>query len=65
MCRGLLTTQFQLKLIRSPLQDDFIQASDVPWPSEDEATVRVVGAGAGQFTYILVSEAGHFVSTLV
>jgi hypothetical protein len=30
-------------------------------PSKDVATVRAVGSGAGNFTYILVQGAGHFV----
>jgi hypothetical protein len=50
-----------LKLLQTPFQKEFLTTPDVPWPSEDVATVRAVGNGAGNFTYILVKEAGHFV----
>ncbi|KAI0056305.1 alpha/beta-hydrolase [Artomyces pyxidatus] len=50
-----------LKLFRTPFQQDFIHAADMPWPSEDIATVRSVGKGAGGMTFIKVAEAGHFV----
>ncbi|KAI0313693.1 Alpha/Beta hydrolase protein [Amylostereum chailletii] len=50
-----------LKRIQSPFQEEFITASDVPWPTKDVATVRSVGPGAGNFTFILLGEAGHFV----
>jgi len=49
-----------LKLLRTPFQDAFINAPDVPWPTKEEATVRVVGEGAGSMTFILVAQAGHF-----
>ncbi|KAF8320085.1 alpha/beta-hydrolase [Clavulina sp. PMI_390] len=49
-----------LKLIRSPFQADFIAGADVPWEGHN-ATVRVVGPGAGNMTYALVDGAGHFV----
>ncbi|KAF8581123.1 alpha/beta-hydrolase [Ramaria rubella] len=51
-----------LKLLPSPYQHRFINAQDLPWPSSAEATVRVVGEGAGDMTYILVADAGHFVA---
>ncbi|KAJ7181596.1 alpha/beta-hydrolase [Mycena crocata] len=51
-----------LKLIRSPFQDEFLRAPDVPWPTAKDATVRVVGEGAGKMTYILVAQGGHFVA---
>ncbi|KAJ7490596.1 alpha/beta-hydrolase [Mycena latifolia] len=53
-----------LKLLRTPLQSAFLCAPDVPWPpsNPEMATVRSVGAGAGNMTYILVAGAGHFVS---
>ncbi|KAF7348186.1 SET domain-containing protein [Mycena sanguinolenta] len=51
-----------LRLLQSPFQDEFLRAPDVPWPTTTQnATVRVVGEGAGNMTYILVAEAGHFV----
>jgi hypothetical protein len=50
-----------LKLLETPFQQEFLAAPDVPWPSEDVATVRTVGGGAGKMAYILVQEAGHFV----
>ncbi|KAF9002262.1 Alpha/Beta hydrolase protein [Cyathus striatus] len=53
-----------LKLLQSPFQEEFLKAQDIPWPSVDEAegtTARVVGSGAGNMTYILVNNAGHFV----
>ncbi|CAK5270086.1 unnamed protein product [Mycena citricolor] len=50
-----------LKEIQSPYQADFRDAPDVPWPTAEGATVRVIGPGAGSFTYILVEEAGHSV----
>ncbi|KAJ7165846.1 alpha/beta-hydrolase [Mycena filopes] len=50
-----------LKLIESPFQAEFISAPDLPWPSDGVATVRSVGTGAGNMTYILIREAGHFV----
>jgi len=53
-----------LKLLQSPFQDEFLHAPDVPWPTAqaEDGTVRVVGEGAGNFTYILVQQAGHFVA---
>ncbi|KAJ6587794.1 alpha/beta-hydrolase [Mycena sp. CBHHK59/15] len=51
-----------LKLLQSPFQDEFLRAPDVPWPTADDATVRVVGPGAGNMTYILVAQGGHFVA---
>jgi hypothetical protein len=51
----------QLKLLQSPFQEEFNRAPDVPWPTVEDATVRVVGEGAGNMTYILVAQAGHFV----
>ncbi|KAJ6582108.1 alpha/beta-hydrolase [Mycena capillaripes] len=50
-----------LKLLRTPFQREFISSSDVPWPSDGIATVRSVGPGAGNMTYILMHGAGHFV----
>ncbi|KAF8215114.1 Alpha/Beta hydrolase protein [Mycena galopus ATCC 62051] len=51
-----------LKLLQSPFQDQFVHAPDVPWPTAKDATVRVVGEGAGNLTYILVAQAGHGVA---
>ncbi|KAJ7738412.1 alpha/beta-hydrolase [Mycena metata] len=51
-----------LKLLPSPFQDEFLRTPDVPWPKEEDATVRVVGEGAGNMTYILVAQGGHFVA---
>ncbi|KAK7018143.1 SET domain-containing protein [Favolaschia claudopus] len=55
-----------LKLIKSPFQDEFLRAPDVPWPTaeeaEAEATVRVVGEGAGNMTWILIDGGGHFIA---
>ncbi|KAJ6551779.1 Alpha/Beta hydrolase protein [Mycena capillaripes] len=53
-----------LKLLQSPFQDEFLRAPDVPWPTadSDEATVRVVGEGAGNMTWILIDGGGHFVA---
>ncbi|KAF9006048.1 Alpha/Beta hydrolase protein [Cyathus striatus] len=56
-----------LKLLESPYQEEFLKAQDIPWPSAEEAegtTARVVGSGAGKMTYILVNNAGHFVSSM-
>ncbi|KAJ7653982.1 alpha/beta-hydrolase [Mycena polygramma] len=50
-----------LKLLETPFQKAFLSAPDLPWPSPDIATVRSVGAGAGNMAYILLREAGHFV----
>ncbi|KAJ6585473.1 alpha/beta-hydrolase [Mycena capillaripes] len=52
----------QLKLLQSPFQDEFLRTPDIPWPTAEDATVRVVGEGAGNMTYILVAQAGHFVA---
>ncbi|KAJ7685955.1 alpha/beta-hydrolase [Mycena rosella] len=49
-----------LKLLETPFQGEFVSAPDVPWPTKDVATVRAVGPGAGNMTFILVAEAGHF-----
>ncbi|PBK87045.1 alpha/beta-hydrolase [Armillaria gallica] len=49
-----------LKLLRTPFQQEFLAAPDLPW-SDGEATVRAIGAGAGNMTYVLLAEAGHFV----
>ncbi|KAJ7087821.1 Alpha/Beta hydrolase protein [Mycena epipterygia] len=53
-----------LKALKTPFQREFINAPDLPWPTPDSdaATVRAVGAGAGNMTYILVAGAGHFVT---
>ncbi|KAF7364774.1 hypothetical protein MVEN_00347300 [Mycena venus] len=51
-----------LKLLQSPFQDKFLRAPDVPWPTAEDATVRVVGEGAGNMTYILIAQGGHFVA---
>ncbi|KAJ7461971.1 alpha/beta-hydrolase [Mycena latifolia] len=51
-----------LKLLRSPFQGEFLRAPDVPWPTAEDATVRVVGEGAGNMTYILIAQGGHFVA---
>ncbi|KAJ7777897.1 alpha/beta-hydrolase [Mycena maculata] len=51
-----------LRLIRSPFQEEFLRTADVPWPTAEDATVRVVGEGAGNMTYILVHQGGHFVA---
>ncbi|KAI0061082.1 alpha/beta-hydrolase [Artomyces pyxidatus] len=48
-----------LKLLRTPLQQDFNHAPEVPWPARENATVRVVGEGAGQMTHVKVANAGH------
>lgn len=53
----------QLKLVRSQYQAAFVAAPDVPWKGEN-ATVRVIGEGAGNFTYVLMEGAGHLVSLL-
>ncbi|KIP02591.1 hypothetical protein PHLGIDRAFT_287207 [Phlebiopsis gigantea 11061_1 CR5-6] len=50
-----------LRLIHSPYQREFIAAPDLPWTGEN-ATVRVVGPGAGKFTYQLMGGAGHMVT---
>lgn len=54
----------QLKLLPSPFQAEFLRAPDVPWPTAEDATVRVIGEGAGNMTYILVAQGGHFVRYL-
>ncbi|TCD67317.1 hypothetical protein EIP91_000287 [Steccherinum ochraceum] len=50
-----------LKYIQTPFQPAFLTASDVQW--HPNATVRAIGDGdgAGNFTWILMSEAGHLV----
>ncbi|GJE90245.1 serine carboxypeptidase-like protein [Phanerochaete sordida] len=50
-----------LRLIRCQYQTAFLSAPDLPWVGED-ATVRAIGPGAGNFTYVLVNGAGHFVT---
>ncbi|KAJ7256414.1 alpha/beta-hydrolase [Mycena rebaudengoi] len=50
-----------LKLLQTPFQSEFISAPDLPWPAEGIATVRSVGWGAGNMSYILMHNAGHFV----
>ncbi|KAJ7622407.1 alpha/beta-hydrolase [Roridomyces roridus] len=62
-CPWLGTLSFvRLKLLETPFQQAFLEAPDVPWPpnSRDVGTVRAVGPGAGNFTLILLEEAGHF-----
>ncbi|KAJ6502329.1 alpha/beta-hydrolase [Mycena sanguinolenta] len=51
-----------LKLLKTPFRQEFVQARDVPWPTPDSdaATVRAIGEGAGNMTYILITDAGHF-----
>ncbi|KAF7344701.1 SET domain-containing protein [Mycena venus] len=51
-----------LKLLQSPFQDKFLRTPDVPWPTAEDATVRVVGKGAGNMTWILINGGGHFVA---
>ncbi|KAF7364787.1 SET domain-containing protein [Mycena venus] len=66
LCRSggcqLRLTWSNFILLQSPFQDEFLRARDVPWPSAEDATVRVVGDGAGNMTYILVAQGGHFVA---
>ncbi|KAI0310771.1 Alpha/Beta hydrolase protein [Amylostereum chailletii] len=55
-----------LKLLRTPFQEAFVAAPDVPWPEGSNsttapATLRVVGEGAGNMTYAVYDGAGHFV----
>ncbi|KAI0312924.1 alpha/beta-hydrolase [Amylostereum chailletii] len=55
-----------LKLLRTPFQEAFNAAPDVPWPADSNsttalATVRVVGEGAGDMTYAVYDGAGHFI----
>ncbi|KZV74022.1 alpha/beta-hydrolase [Peniophora sp. CONT] len=52
-----------LKLLNTPFSEAFRAGEDVPWPSEDEpqGTVRSVGPGAGNFTYLTYDNAGHFI----
>lgn len=52
----------QLRLLDSPFADAFRIAPDVAWPTEDVATVRAIGPGAGNFTLVYMAQAGHFVS---
>jgi hypothetical protein len=56
-----MSTAAQLKLLQSSFQRAFLTAPDIPCPSKDVANVRAVGSGAGNFTYILVQGAVHFV----
>ncbi|KAJ7172259.1 alpha/beta-hydrolase [Mycena filopes] len=53
-----------LKLLKTPFQQEFVHAPDVPWPTADSraATVRAVGGvtGAGNMTYVLIADGGHF-----
>ncbi|KAF7290070.1 hypothetical protein HMN09_01312100 [Mycena chlorophos] len=52
-----------VKLIQSPFQDRFLAQADLPWPTaSSNTTARVVGPGAGNFTWILIDGAGHFVA---
>ncbi|KAJ7152719.1 alpha/beta-hydrolase [Mycena crocata] len=49
-----------LKLLQTPFQQEFLDAPDVSWGGKNVATVRVAGPGAGNMTFILLAEAGHF-----
>ncbi|KAJ7017865.1 Alpha/Beta hydrolase protein, partial [Mycena alexandri] len=51
-----------LKLLQSPFQEEFLRTPDVPWPTNEDATVRVVGKGAGNMTWILIDGGGHFIA---
>ncbi|KAJ7054942.1 alpha/beta-hydrolase [Mycena amicta] len=52
-----------LKLIQSPFQEQFLSSPDIPWPTPaDKTTARVVGDGAGNFTWILIDGGGHFIA---
>jgi len=52
-----------LEITHTDFQSQFVATKDVPWPGEEsEATVRVIGDGAGTMTYIQLWKAGHFVS---
>ncbi|KAG8841706.1 hypothetical protein FRB96_007149 [Tulasnella sp. 330] len=52
-----------LEITPTDFQSQFAAAKDVPWPGEeDDATVRVIGDGAGDMTYVQIWNAGHFVS---
>ena len=55
---------YQLRLIRSQYQDVFINSPDLPWTGEN-ATVRAIGPGAGNFTYVLMDGAGHLVCVFI
>lgn len=54
-------TRKQLRLLDTPFSEEFRSAADVPWPTEDIATVRAIGPGAGNFTLVYMAHAGHFV----
>lgn len=58
---GTLST---LKQLQSPYQDAFLSTQDVLWDSglNQTVTIRQVGKGAGDFTYILIDQVGHFVT---
>ncbi|KAI0343369.1 alpha/beta-hydrolase [Trametopsis cervina] len=53
-------TLSMLNLLRSPVQAAFSNAPDLPWTGEN-ATVRAVGEGAGDLTYIFMEDSGHMV----
>jgi len=51
-----------LKLIRGPYQESFINSKELPWPTTETegGYVRIVGEGAGNMTFVLIEDAGHF-----
>ncbi|KAF9002604.1 alpha/beta-hydrolase [Hymenopellis radicata] len=49
-----------LKLLQTPFQETFLSSPDIPW-GNGEMTVRAIGEGAGNMTYLLLDGAGHFV----
>ncbi|KAF7297878.1 SET domain-containing protein [Mycena chlorophos] len=52
-----------VKLIQSPFQEQFLSLPDLPWPTAtSNTTARVVGPGAGNFTWILIDGGGHFIA---
>ena len=54
----------QLRLLNTPFSEQFRTEPDIPWAMNDKSsgTVRVSGnGGAGQYTYLTYSDAGHFV----
>ncbi|KZV81658.1 alpha/beta-hydrolase [Exidia glandulosa HHB12029] len=59
---GWPSTLSFLRLMNTQFSEEFRTAPDIPWPSEDIATVRAIGPGAGNFTLVFMAEAGHFVT---
>ncbi|GJJ09770.1 hypothetical protein Clacol_003994 [Clathrus columnatus] len=57
----------RVKLLPNPFQEEFLAAPEFIWNAglDEKVTIRQAGNGAGNLTFMLIDQAGHFVRVLV